>query len=386
MAEGGVASSSTAIRNLKGFSTYVSMGLDEELLEAAERGDARKVRELLERGANPNTRDEHGRTPLHAAAYHGHAEVARLLLEHGADVNARNDIGYTPLHAAAYYGHVDVVRPLLDKGADVNARAKDGLTPLHLAAFHGHAKVAGLLLDRGADVNAGDVIGGTPLHDAAARGHLDVVKLLLDRGANVNARNEDGSTPLHLAAAFGQLDVAMLLLEHGADAGARDYYGLTPADLARRLGFKGIAEFIDSWARWGAGQAARGRVEGAEQVVHVARSRVEVLGVEQGLLRVGEWGVLKVVLKGVGGVKLSVEGDLDCMCEDSYNVDGEATVEVYVKPRASGTVPVKIVAECSGVKSSKLFLLNIEKNVCPNCNAPVEPGAKYCWRCGAKLE
>jgi len=23
---------------------------------------------------------------------------------------------------------------------------------------------------------------------------------------------------------------------------------------------------------------------------------------------------------------------------------------------------------------------------CPRCGAPVDPGAKYCWKCGAKLE
>lgn len=45
-----------------------------------------------------------------------------------------------------------------------------------------------------------------------------------------------------------------------------------------------------------------------------------------------------------------------------YSVGGEAVVEVYVKPKASGRVLVKIVAECSGVKSSKLFSLNVEKN------------------------
>ena len=297
------------------------MSLDSELLEAARKGDVRKVRELLDRGANVNARDEYGWTPLHLAAYRGYAEVARLLLDRGANVDARDDVGDTPLHWAAHDGHLDVVELLLEHGADVNARAKDGATPLHAAAVN------------------------------------------------------------------GRVDVVELLLEWGADASVMDKGGLTPADLARRGGFEGVAEFIDSWAKrgGGAGQAARKQVEGAERVVRGTRSRVEVLGVDKGLLKVGEWGVLKVVLKGVGSVKLSVDGDLDWMCEDSYSVDGEAVVEVYVKPKASGTIPVKIVAECSGVKSSKLFLLNVEKNVCPNCGAPVEPGAKYCWKCGAKL-
>jgi hypothetical protein len=28
--------------------------------------------------------------------------------------------------------------------------------------------------------------------------------------------------------------------------------------------------------------------------------------------------------------------------------------------------------------------IEVKENVCPVCDAPVEPGAKYCWRCGAR--
>jgi len=154
------------------------------------------------------------------------------------------------------------------------------------AARKGDARRVRELLDRGADVNARDVFDRTPLHLAAAFGHLDVAKLLLDRGADIDARESDGWTPLHYAAVNGRLDVARLLLERGADAGIKSRYGETPADLAREYGFESVAEFIDSWARrgGGAGQAARGRVEGTEQVVREARSHVEVLGVEAGVV------------------------------------------------------------------------------------------------------
>jgi ribosomal protein L40E len=29
--------------------------------------------------------------------------------------------------------------------------------------------------------------------------------------------------------------------------------------------------------------------------------------------------------------------------------------------------------------------IDVKENVCPVCGAPVEPGAKYCWRCGSRL-
>ncbi len=55
------------------------------------------VKFLLAHGANPNTTDSKGDTPLHWAATHKSLELARLLIESGADIHAYNDNEYTPL-------------------------------------------------------------------------------------------------------------------------------------------------------------------------------------------------------------------------------------------------------------------------------------------------
>jgi hypothetical protein len=57
------------------------------------------------------------------AAYHGHAGTVQLLLRHGADANSANDRGQTPLAGAAFKGYTDVARVLLDSGADPDAGA-----------------------------------------------------------------------------------------------------------------------------------------------------------------------------------------------------------------------------------------------------------------------
>jgi ankyrin repeat protein len=48
-----------------------------------------------------NARTKEGLTPLRIAAQFGHKDVAELLLAKGADVNTKDEDGYTPLHFTA---------------------------------------------------------------------------------------------------------------------------------------------------------------------------------------------------------------------------------------------------------------------------------------------
>ena len=56
--------------------------------------------DLLSNGADPNVKDNRGRTPLHHAAFYGYAENVQALLAAGADPNAQDNEGWTPLNAA----------------------------------------------------------------------------------------------------------------------------------------------------------------------------------------------------------------------------------------------------------------------------------------------
>jgi len=66
-----------------------------DLLSAAAGGQARRVEMLLAAGANPEAKDNAGRTPLMLAAQHGHAEIVRLLLSKGAEADARDADGFS---------------------------------------------------------------------------------------------------------------------------------------------------------------------------------------------------------------------------------------------------------------------------------------------------
>src|SRR5262245_48464482 len=98
---------------------HTEENLNEQLLEAARTGNLQRVQELLNKGADIQTKNKYGTTPLFFAAAKGHLEVARFLLEKGADPNQKDTFyGSTAIEWAAQEGHFDVVKLLLQKGAN----------------------------------------------------------------------------------------------------------------------------------------------------------------------------------------------------------------------------------------------------------------------------
>ncbi len=161
-----------------------------------------QVRDLIDRGADPNLRNWRGETPLHRAAIRNpDLDVHRALIDAGADVNARDNTGATALHRAAGQPSPGRADLLIEAGADVNARDKGGSTPLHEAAGKGLDEGAKTLLKHGADPNLPDNTGRTPLHLAYAAERQDMVNRLLEAGANLEARDQEGRVPIqHLPA------------------------------------------------------------------------------------------------------------------------------------------------------------------------------------------
>ena len=87
-------------------------GKESWLLNSALLNYATLVRLLLADGMSPSTINaEQGNvTPLHAAAEHGALDVLRLLLEAGADANSCNCVGNTPLDEAVGHGQLTCAR------------------------------------------------------------------------------------------------------------------------------------------------------------------------------------------------------------------------------------------------------------------------------------
>ncbi|XP_023694149.1 ankyrin repeat domain-containing protein 39 isoform X2 [Paramormyrops kingsleyae] len=128
--------------------TLEEMEFERGIWSAALDGDLDRVRSFLDKGIDPNIRDQAGYTALHYASRSGSERVCALLLSRGACMNPRTRGGATPLHRSAYCGHVGVVKLLLDSGADPMLCDDDGTSPLHKAAEQGREEVCEMLVER----------------------------------------------------------------------------------------------------------------------------------------------------------------------------------------------------------------------------------------------
>jgi len=190
------------------------------------------------------------------------AAFARLLIQAGADVNPGiGPYGTTPLMIAAREMHLPLVRFLLERGARVNDRSANGWprdqTALCLVASSGRnkessLKIARSLLEHGADPDIADTRQETPLQHACRFGTAGMVALLMGHGADVLRPNNKGQTALHQAAECcvqPKAKLALLLDRVPQSVDVRDRDGNTPLHYAsRRLHLEAAQLLLDKGA------------------------------------------------------------------------------------------------------------------------------------------
>jgi ankyrin repeat protein len=282
------------------------------LMNAALAGHERIVSLLLSSGATIGDVDEStGLTALHIVAYQGEVRMGKYLLEHGANIESRDYKGRTPLHCATYgksrkggrrEANMPMVKLLVTRGAVVEALDENGATPLHTSVYTYQEEATQYLLEHGASVHTkrGDgttvvdylhrrwlknwwfidleeifcillkhgafqigVEGSTPLHNVVKHQNGVYVKIFLGliplhtqhdpngelfdkvpadpdfktefpnlAAIDINARDDFFRAPLHYAALGERHDILEVLLEQGADPNAIDRNGNSPLHYA----------------------------------------------------------------------------------------------------------------------------------------------------------
>ncbi len=136
------------------------------------------------------------------AAKKGNDDCVLDLLRQGAQIEAEDTLGYRALHWAACKGAFYTIPILLDNGARIEAETKEYETPLYLAIKSHRYATAQLLLARGANIEARTFPNrNTPLLQACYDSRFPLSYLLLTHGARIEARTNLLQSPLHLAIA-----------------------------------------------------------------------------------------------------------------------------------------------------------------------------------------
>lgn len=187
------------------------MLLSKEMVEAARRGEIKRVVKWLRKGSADAQDHTDGDALLHIAVLYGQRELVRELVKRGASINLTNRQGITPLMLACQLGVRVEIEMLLQLSAEVDLQTPDGGTALMTAAAHDQPDAVSLLLAAKAAVDMQTAAGYTALMSAAAVGSDRSAQLLLDAGACVTLTDNLGCTALGCAQAKGRESTVLLL-------------------------------------------------------------------------------------------------------------------------------------------------------------------------------
>ena len=194
-------------------------------------------------------RDKSGWTLLCKSISAGDLEKVKELLADGADINTTNGKGYSPLMVAALQGNEVVFLELLKRGADPLIVGRAGATVRKIAVMQKEDGLIRLLdaFERFKESDPNDIYeqGWPVIVYKASLGDLDSIKVLLMLEADINAVNPAGWSTLMIAIRNGQTEVARFLIEKGSDLTVKSEDGnFTALSIAERMGNAEIIKFL----------------------------------------------------------------------------------------------------------------------------------------------
>ena len=216
-----------------------------QLLNALWNRNKKEVINVLEKGENPDQKNEYGVPAIILALVFNDTAVIKTFIKFNANVNIQDNNGFTPLIVASIQKQYAICELLLKNGADADKKHNGGFTALMLAAQNNDLKMVSLLLENGASVDIDRPQGGTALGFAADKGNLAIVKILLANKSNINFTDAVGGyTPLMIAVYMKRYETIDYLLKMGAEKDIETKDGSTVYDFARQINDKKINKLL----------------------------------------------------------------------------------------------------------------------------------------------
>ncbi len=154
--------------------------LDKDLIHAIDHRNLGKVKKAIKKGANPNFKNDALRSIFHYAVLKDDAEIVDYIAKNGADVNTADILGETPLISASKIWKSTTHKALINNGAILDTQDNEGRTAIMHSIMSGDLTNVDILLEAGARYHdIADNDGKTALdfaNDCPCKGILERLK------------------------------------------------------------------------------------------------------------------------------------------------------------------------------------------------------------------
>jgi ankyrin repeat protein len=203
--------------------------LNKELFKAVANEKYSLIKTLIKEGADINTVDINGVSPMLIAVERKNIKMMEALVKYGADLKAgnnTNDKKQSILFNAITSRNLELVKTLIKSGADPFEKTRfqgaDNSTALMAAVFLDNVEMVKYFIELGVDINARDQYGDPAVNWATFFTYnIEIIKLLIDKGCDLNMINSQGRASLDHAINRNppDKDVINMLKEAGAKSG-----------------------------------------------------------------------------------------------------------------------------------------------------------------------